>query len=157
MYNFGGTKLSGKVSLGVWGEKRLNTTGLYHHHHHHRHHHHHLVLGHSAACSGSNYRNGLHYFHYECISKIFRTESITKYTFTTINTRWEATQRVMALILTRLTHKIAIKLHLVAESYTTCISRFRRPVWELLDTPSSTLVYSISYLAYVTRRIPLHL
>jgi hypothetical protein len=26
--NFGGTKLSGKVSLGVRGEKRLNTTGL---------------------------------------------------------------------------------------------------------------------------------
>jgi hypothetical protein len=28
MYNFGGTKLSGKVSLGVRGEKRLNTTAL---------------------------------------------------------------------------------------------------------------------------------
>jgi hypothetical protein len=45
------------------------------------------------------------------------------------NTRWEATQRVMAAKLTRLTHKIAIQLHLVAESP-------RWPVRELLDTPS---------------------
>jgi hypothetical protein len=42
----------------------------------------------------------------------------------------------MAVKLTRLTHKIAIQLHLVAESYTTCISRSRRPVRKLLDTPS---------------------
>jgi hypothetical protein len=32
---------------------------------------------------------------YDGISKSFRTESITKYTLTVINTRWEATQRVM--------------------------------------------------------------
>jgi hypothetical protein len=38
----------------------------------------------------------------------------------------------MAAKLTRLTHKIAIKLHLVAESS----SRSRRPVRKLLDTPS---------------------
>jgi hypothetical protein len=38
--------------------------------------------------------------------------------------------------LTRLTHKIAIQLHLVAESCTTCSSRSRRPVRKLLDTPS---------------------
>jgi hypothetical protein len=31
-----------------------------------------------------------------------------KYTLTTINTRSEATQRVMAAKLTRLTHKIAV-------------------------------------------------
>jgi hypothetical protein len=46
---------------------------------------------------------------------------------TTINTRLEATQRVMATKLTRLTHKIAIQLHLVAESCTICSSRSRRP------------------------------
>jgi len=44
---------------------------------------------------------------YEGISKSFRTESITK-SATTINTRSEATQRVVATKLTRLTHKIAI-------------------------------------------------
>jgi hypothetical protein len=51
-----------------------------------------------------------------------------------INTRWEATQRVMEAKLTRLAHKIAIKLHLVAESC--CSSRSRWPVRKLLDTPS---------------------
>jgi hypothetical protein len=54
----------------------------------------------------------------------------------TINTCWEATQRVMAAKLTRLTHKIAIQLHLVAESCTICSSRSRSPVRKLLDTPS---------------------
>jgi hypothetical protein len=38
--------------------------------------------------------------------------------------------------LTRVTHKIAIQLHLVAESCTICSSRSRRPVPKLLDTPS---------------------
>jgi len=38
--------------------------------------------------------------------------------------------------LTRLTHKIAIQLHLVAEGYTICSSRSRRPVRKLLDTSS---------------------
>jgi hypothetical protein len=50
------------------------------------------------------------------VSKSFRTESITKYALTFGVTRSEATQRVMAAKLTRLTHKIAIQLHLVAES-----------------------------------------
>jgi hypothetical protein len=72
----------------------------------------------------------------EGVSKSFRTESITKYTLTTINTRWEATQSVMATKLTRPAHKIAIQLHLVAQSCTICSSRFRRPVRKLLDTPS---------------------
>jgi hypothetical protein len=54
---------------------------------------------------------------YEDVSKSFRTESISKYTFTTIKTRWEATQRVTAAKLTILTHKIAIQMHLVAESW----------------------------------------
>jgi hypothetical protein len=38
--------------------------------------------------------------------------------------------------LLRLTHKIAIQLHLVAESCTICSSRSRRPVRKLLGTPS---------------------
>jgi hypothetical protein len=42
----------------------------------------------------------------------------------------------MAAKVTRLAHKIAIQLHLVAESCTICSSRSRRPVQKLLDTPS---------------------
>jgi hypothetical protein len=42
----------------------------------------------------------------------------------------------MAAKLTRLSHKIAIQLHLVAESCTICSSRSRRPVRKLLDTLS---------------------
>jgi len=52
---------------------------------------------------------------YEGVSKSFRTESITKYMLTTVNTR-EETQRVMVAKLTRLTHKRMIQLHLVAGS-----------------------------------------
>jgi len=44
----------------------------------------------------------------------------------------------MAAKLTRLTHKIAKQLRLVAESSIICSSSFRRPVWKLLDTPSYT-------------------
>jgi hypothetical protein len=55
---------------------------------------------------------------------------------TTIKTSLEATQRVMATKLTRLVHKIAIQLHLVAQSCTICSSRSRRLVRTLLDTPS---------------------
>jgi hypothetical protein len=43
---------------------------------------------------------------------------------------------VRAAKLTRLTHKIAIQLHLVAESFIICGSRSRRPVRKLLVTPS---------------------
>jgi len=42
----------------------------------------------------------------------------------------------MVLKLTRLTLKIAIQLHLVAESCTIYSSRSRRPVRKLLDTHS---------------------
>jgi len=42
----------------------------------------------------------------------------------------------MAAKLTRLTHKIAIQLHLVALSCTISSSRSRRPVRKLLDTLS---------------------
>jgi len=43
--------------------------------------------------------------------------------------------------LTRLTHKTAIQLHLVAESCTICRTRSRRPVRRLLDTPSYVTLY----------------
>jgi hypothetical protein len=46
----------------------------------------------------------------------------------------------VAAKLTRLTHEIAIRLHLVAESCTICSSRFRRPVRKLLVTPSRNAV-----------------
>jgi len=42
----------------------------------------------------------------------------------------------MATKLTRLTHKIAIKLHLVTASCTICSFRSWRPVWKLLDKSS---------------------
>jgi len=42
----------------------------------------------------------------------------------------------MAVKLARLTHKIAIQLHLVAESCIVCNSRSWRPVRTLLATPS---------------------
>jgi hypothetical protein len=42
----------------------------------------------------------------------------------------------MAAKLTRLTRKVAIQLHLVAESCTICSSRSRRPVRKLMNTPS---------------------
>jgi hypothetical protein len=70
-----------------------------------------------------------------CIQK-FPDWVVTKWTTERINTRREATQRVMTAKLTRLTHKIAIQLRLVAESCTVCSSRSRRPVRKLLDTPS---------------------
>jgi hypothetical protein len=72
---------------------------------------------------------------YEGVSKIFLSLKRNKQT-TTISTPWEATQRVMATKLTRLTHKISIQMHLVTESCTICSSRSRRPVRKLLDTPS---------------------
>jgi hypothetical protein len=77
---------------------------------------------------------------YEGVSRSVRTESITKYTLTTIKTRWEATQRVMVAKITRLTHKITIQLHLVAENCTICSSRSRR---KLLDTYSYVTVLSV--------------
>jgi len=42
---------------------------------------------------------------------------------------------VMAAKLTRLSHKVAIQLHLVAESCTICSTCPMWPVWELSDTP----------------------
>jgi len=42
----------------------------------------------------------------------------------------------MVAKLTKLTHKIAVQLHLVAESCTICYFCSRWPVPKLLDTPS---------------------
>jgi len=42
----------------------------------------------------------------------------------------------MAAKLTRLPHKIAVQLHIVAESYTICSSGSRRSVRKLLVAPS---------------------
>jgi hypothetical protein len=47
-------------------------------------------------------------------------------------------QKVMAVKLTTLTHKIAIQLHLVAESCSICRSRSRRTFRKLFDTSSYT-------------------
>jgi hypothetical protein len=88
---------------------------------------------------------------YEDVSKSFRTVLMTKYTLTFGITHWEATQRVMAAKLTTLTHKIAIQLHLVAESSTICSFRSRRPVRKLLDTPSSVHTYIHTYIRTYVR------
>jgi hypothetical protein len=77
------------------------------------------------------------------MSKSFRTKSTRKYRLT-INTRWEATKIIMAVKLTRLTHKMTIQLQLVAENCTICSSRARWPVRKLLDIPS--YVFVTSYL-----------
>jgi len=45
----------------------------------------------------------------------------------------------MAAKVTRLTHKIALQLHLVVESCIISSSRSRRPFPKLLDTPSYSL------------------
>jgi len=45
----------------------------------------------------------------------------------------------MATELTRLTHQIAIQLHVMAERCTICSSRSRRPVRKILDAPSYIL------------------
>jgi hypothetical protein len=60
---------------------------------------------------------------------------ITKYKRTFGITHWEAIQRVMTAKLTRLTHKIEIQLHLLAESCIIWSSRSRWSVWKLLDIP----------------------
>jgi hypothetical protein len=52
----------------------------------------------------------------------------------------------MAAELTRLTHKIAIHLHPVAESFTICSSRSRRPVRKLLDKPSYISTTSLVFV-----------
>jgi hypothetical protein len=82
---------------------------------------------------------------YNVVSKNFRTELMKKYTLIFGITRCWPLERVIAVRVTRLTHKIAIQLHLMAESCTICSSRSRRSVRKLLDTPpifSSTILTS---------------
>jgi hypothetical protein len=60
----------------------------------------------------------------------------------------------MAAELTRLTHKIAIPLHLVAERCTICSYRSRRPVLKLLDTPAYYkrtygCIHAVNYLVRI--------
>jgi hypothetical protein len=56
----------------------------------------------------------------------------------------QSNTRVMVAKITRLTHKIAIQLHLVAESCTICSSHSRQPVQKLLDTPLY-IAWALSY------------
>jgi hypothetical protein len=60
----------------------------------------------------------------------------------------------MAAKLTRLTHKIAIQLHLVAESCTIFSSHSRRSVWKLLDTPSYVSRWVLTILTFLLSTTP---
>jgi hypothetical protein len=51
--------------------------------------------------------------------------------------------------LARLTQKIAIRLHLAAESCTVCNSRSKRPDRKLLDTPSHMLQFLCHGCAWI--------
>jgi hypothetical protein len=81
-----------------------------------------------------SYRQKLLSWIWRCIQKFLNWVNNEK--TTTVNTYWEATQKVMVGKLTKLTHKIVIQLHLVAESCTICSSHSRWPFQKLLDTPS---------------------
>jgi hypothetical protein len=89
---------------------------------------------------------------YEGISKSLQTWVDNEITI--MNTHWEATQMVTATKLTRLTHKIAIQLPLVAESCTICSSRLRWQVRKLLDIPSYTMLRCVSSGCGWRRRPP---
>jgi hypothetical protein len=58
---------------------------------------------------------------------------------------------------TRLTHKIAIQLHLVAESCTICSSLSRRPVRKLMNTPVYTWTVtpgiSFTFISVLNRKL----
>jgi hypothetical protein len=73
---------------------------------------------------------------FSCTRLYLEVSRLSHNEITTINTCLEATQRVMAAKLTRLTQKIVIQLHLMAESCTVCSSHSRQPAQKLLDTPS---------------------
>jgi hypothetical protein len=60
----------------------------------------------------------------------------------------------MVVKLTRLTHKIGIQLHLLAESCTICSSLSRRPFRKLLDTPSYEIII-FAYFLHTVRKIAL--
>jgi hypothetical protein len=89
-------------------------------------------------------------FTYGGVSKSFWTESIRVYMLTFGISRLESTQRVMAVNLTRLTHKMAIQLNLVAEGCTICSLGSGWQVRKLLDTLSyitKTLLFARVFIA----------
>jgi hypothetical protein len=63
---------------------------------------------------------------------------------------WEATQRVMVAKVTRLTHKIAIQLQLVAESCTIWSFCSRQPIWKLLNTLSYYRTFITDLVTIIT-------
>jgi hypothetical protein len=89
---------------------------------------------HHTVVRGTHTQHG--FFTYEGVSTSFRTDSITKiHSYNNKHSLRSNTKRVTAAKLTRLTHKIAIQLHLAAEIRTIRSSRSRRLVRKLLDTP----------------------
>jgi hypothetical protein len=71
-----------------------------------------------------------------------------KYMLTKINTHWETTQWVMTAKLCRLAHKVAVQLHLMAESCTICSSCSRQPFrnfWIHLHIYIVYCVFTINY------------
>jgi len=70
-----------------------------------------------------------------CIQKFPDWVNNEIYAYSNKQSLW-ATQRVMAAKFTTITHKIAIQMHLEAESCTICSPRSSRPVRKLLDTLS---------------------
>jgi hypothetical protein len=98
---------------------------------------------------------GLYGEQYEEVSRSFGTDSLTTYMFTFGITRWQA--RVMAAKLTRLTHKIAIQLHLMAESSKICSSRSRRPVPKIWIQPRMCLFSIPGYKQIIAKQGMLHL
>jgi hypothetical protein len=93
------------------------------------------MYSHALTCNVPLCSHSLLRHIWRCTQK-FLDWVIKKKKKTTINTCWEATQSVIVAKLTRLTHKIVILLHLVAESCTICSSHSMWPVRKLLDTPS---------------------
>jgi len=60
----------------------------------------------------------------------------------------------MVAKLTKLTHKIAIQLHVVAESHTICSSSSRRPVRKLLDAHSYVLLVACFRIIDISSDFP---
>jgi len=51
----------------------------------------------------------------------------------------------MVAKLTRLTHKVAMQLHLVVESCSICSSHSRQSVWKLMGTPSYKAPHYVAF------------
>jgi len=81
------------------------------------------------------------------VSKSFRTESITNHQQQILVEK----RHKGPVKLTTPTDKIALQLHVVAESCTVCNSHSRRPVRKLLDTPSYLNITPTKSQCYVGR------